>query len=108
MACVGLTNIILESNIFAPIRNFLSNILPTKVYEVFECHQCMGVWVGFLIGYLLFSSSVIIVLVCGFASSFLCDSYSMIYKTVFTWVMKNTGIDIETGEIDPGLEDVYS
>lgn len=95
MATIGLTCIILESNIFAPIRNILSHILPTKVYEVFECHQCMGTWAGFLIGYFLISHSFIVVLICGFAGSFLAKFYEIIHACLDVWYMNNMHTEIE-------------
>lgn len=80
MACIGLTSIILEGDIFAPVRYVLKKILPSKLYEVFECHQCMGTWVGFLVGYWLLGQDWKTVLCCGFASSFLCATYHRIFN----------------------------
>jgi hypothetical protein len=90
MASIGLTCIILESNIFAPIRNLLSHILPTKVYEVFECHQCMGTWVGFLVGFFLMGHSFIMVLCCGFAGSFLTTAYHRLFVLAEEYVLSQT------------------
>lgn len=71
MATIGLTNILLDSNLFAPVRDFLQKHLPTKVYEVFECHQCMGFWSGLLTGFILITSNPFQVFLCGCAGSFL-------------------------------------
>lgn len=71
LATIGLTNVLLDSSLFAPVRNLLQKILPAKVYEVFECHQCMGMWSGFLTGYLLIATTIPQVFLCGCAGSFL-------------------------------------
>lgn len=73
LASVGMTNIIVESKIFQPVRWLLSVILPSSVYEVVECHQCCGTWCGFLCGYVLISSNWLIVILCGCAGSLLAS-----------------------------------
>jgi len=98
MACIGLTCIILESSIFAPVRNVLSHILPTKVYEVFECHQCMGTWVGFLVGYFLLADSFITVLCCGFASSFLNTAYHRLFVLLEEYILSQTNMELNEGQ----------
>lgn len=71
LSTIGLTNIILDSSLFAPVRHFIQDRIPPKVYEVFECHQCMGTWCGFLMGGILLANNFFEVLACGFAGSFL-------------------------------------
>jgi hypothetical protein len=98
MATIGLTDIVLESNLFLPVRNSLKSFLTSNIYEVFQCHQCMGTWVGFLIGYLLLPHNFATVLACGFAGSFLASWGDLIHKFIWAHTMANTGVDIDTGE----------
>ena len=71
LATIGLTNIIIDGSIFAPLRNFLEKILPSKIYSIFQCFQCMGTWCGFICGFLLVGHSWQVVVCCGFAGSFI-------------------------------------
>jgi hypothetical protein len=92
---VGLTNIIVESNIFSPIRNLLKKILPTKIYELFECHQCTGTWCGALCGFILFPVNLWVILLCGFSGSFAATmsfmfSEYLISKTEIAWNEEET------------------
>lgn len=80
---IGLTHIIVDSAIFAPIRSWLQKILPVFVYKIFECYQCAGQYTGWFLGGLLFGiplliaekpdyyAAVVYTFVAGFASSFL-------------------------------------
>lgn len=52
-AVIGMTNIIVDSNLFEPVREFFKKKLSTKAYEVFNCHQCCGTWVGFFCSLML-------------------------------------------------------
>jgi len=91
---VGLTNIIVESNIFLPVRKLLKAVLPLKIYEVFECHQCTGTWCGFVCGAILLSSNLWVILLCGCAGSFAATmafmfSEYLISKTEISWNEEN-------------------
>ena len=78
---IGLTHLLVDSAIFAPMRDFLQVRLWPKVYKIFECYQCCGVWVGFLTGLLVYGIPLILVeryyaavvatIVSGWAASFL-------------------------------------
>lgn len=50
MAAVGMTHIMVNSTIMAPLRRKMQELLPAHIYEVFECYQCMGTWCGFVCG----------------------------------------------------------
>jgi hypothetical protein len=76
-AVIGLTNILIEGSIFEPLRCVLRKYLPTKVYSVFECPMCMGVWCGWFCG-LPYAHNVWQLLLCGFAGSCLANSYGHI------------------------------
>jgi hypothetical protein len=68
---IGLTNIMIDGSILAPLRAFLQSRLPASVYKIFECYQCMGTWCGFICGTILISHNPFVILTCGFAGSFL-------------------------------------
>jgi len=90
LAVIGLTNILVDSRLFEPVRCWLQKILPTKVYEVLECHQCTGFWTGMICGLILLSFNPFIVFACGCAGSFLSAfAYILmeliISKTEFTF-----------------------
>jgi len=95
---IGITNIIVDSNLFAPIRDMLKTILPEKLYEILECHQCCGTWVGFLCGIILFSYNPLLLLVCGGAGSCL----TMWSYTLSEFIMSQTSIDFSNFGIDNG------
>lgn len=80
LGSIGLTHVIVDSAIFAPVRSWLEKWLPSSVYKVFECYQCCGVWVGWFLGALLFGVPEVLAgnywlaavqtFVAGFAASF--------------------------------------
>ena len=78
LASVGLTHIIVDSELFSPVRDYLREALPEKVFRVFECYQCAGTWCGFICGALLLSLDWWVILGAGFAGSFL-GTWSSIY-----------------------------
>lgn len=98
MSVIGLTNILLESSLFTPVRDYLKSKLSSKVYEVFECHQCMGTWVGFLIGSILLDYHLF--LFYGFAGSFLASSYNRIFILAEEYVLTQTEINVDIDNND--------
>ena len=72
-AVIGMTHIIVDSNLFAPVRDWLKTRLPEKVYWVMECYQCCGTWCGFLLALALLSYNPLIIIAGGFAGSFLAS-----------------------------------
>lgn len=76
LATIGLTNIIVDSRLFEPVRCWLGEKLTGRfgkfVNDVIECHQCCGFWSGALMGFLLLSWwNPITWFVAGCAGSFL-------------------------------------
>lgn len=69
LASVGLTSIIVDSDIMRPVRELLQKTLPASVYKLFECYQCTGFWSGIINGFILLSVNPLILLTCGFAGS---------------------------------------
>lgn len=83
-ATIGLTNIIVDSSLFAPVRSLIKSWVHSSVAELFECHQCCGTWCGFICGGFLISWNPIIVLMCGFAGSFLASSHYLIVELILS------------------------
>ncbi len=49
LAGVGMTTIIVEGEIFVPVKNFLEKFMPKFFMKMLNCHQCCGFWSGFLL-----------------------------------------------------------
>lgn len=95
VATIGLTHIIVDSTIFAPIRDFLKKTLPPKVYAVFECYQCAGTWCGFLAGLILISKSIPVIFMCGCAGSFL----AVLGANFLNYLEAKSYVEIDDGEL---------
>ena len=98
-ATIGLTNIIVDSSLFAPIRKRLQSVLNESVYELFECHQCCGTWCGFICGGILISWNRVVMLMCGFAGSFLASTHYLLVELI----LSKTDFDIDA-EMPDGSE----
>lgn len=65
--CVeSITEIIVKSNIFAPIREFIGNRIEKSLFFLWldmliNCGHCMSVWVSWFIYFILLFDSVVIV-----------------------------------------------
>lgn len=46
---VGMTTIIVEGDIFVPVKEFLRKFMPAYVMKMLGCHQCCGFWSGIFI-----------------------------------------------------------
>lgn len=90
-ATIGLTNIIVDSSLFEPVRKHLKSWLSAAIYELFECHQCCGTWCGFLCGGILISWNPIIMLTCGFAGSFLASTHYLLVELI----LSKTDFDVD-------------
>ena len=74
LAVIGMSKLIIESKVFSPIRTGFNKILPETLYELFECHQCMGVWCGVFCGYLIWSpANFRLYIIAACAGSFLAS-----------------------------------
>lgn len=88
LGTIGLTHIIVDGRIAAPLRDLIEEpketidwyrnltcsqfkqSLWTMLKDLIVCHQCSGTWCGFLMGYLLLDTWTQ-VLAAGFAGSYL-------------------------------------
>ena len=80
LAVIGMTDIIVESKIFSPVRGLLRKVLPECVYEVFECHQCSGTWCGLICGFLVWGFNWKILILSACAGSFLATMAYLIME----------------------------
>lgn len=58
---IGMTNIIVESTLFAPFRDKLEKTHP-KLHQLVTCHQCSGFWSGLVCGSLILADNFAVVL----------------------------------------------
>tara|TARA_Y100000034_G_scaffold104648_1_gene131351 strand:- start:11926 stop:12276 length:351 start_codon:yes stop_codon:yes gene_type:complete len=73
-AVIGLTNVIVESSIAEPVREWWGKNTTEFFADAIECHQCVGWWSGLLGSLIFFDLSfgfIITAIACAFAGSFL-------------------------------------
>jgi hypothetical protein len=51
---VGMTSIIVEGEIFRPVKEKIKPFMPAFFFKLLDCYQCSGFWCGILMGLLLF------------------------------------------------------
>lgn len=79
-ATIGLTNIIVDSSVFAPLRAWAREHCPKKVNELLNCHQCMGLWCGLFCGLVILHCSWLYWLLYACAGSFLATISIVLYE----------------------------
>jgi len=98
-AAVGLTLIIVDSALIAPIRDWVADRDSLSlVSKMIECYQCCGFWCGILMGGIIFYTfDPLILFACGCAASFL-SMLAAGYLQYLETVMENVSIDLEEDE----------
>lgn len=80
-AVIGMTHIVVDSEIMEPLDAWAKRHLPAKVHHgLFECYQCSGFWCGAFLGFILVSFNPFVVFACGCAGSFLADFSESVFK----------------------------
>lgn len=120
LSVIGLTHIMVDGKIIAPIRDWLATpTLPwylgffryspgiikhpilwliAKTSSMITCYQCCGTWCGFLCGWIVFTSiSAWHILACGFAGSFLAS----LANTYMDYLTAQTIINLPDEETTP-------
>ena len=74
LAVIGMTHIVVDSEIMEPVEDWAKGWLPTSLHNaLFNCYQCSGFWCGIVLGLLIVSFNPCVVFACGCAGSFLAD-----------------------------------
>ena len=96
LSVIGMTNIIVDSTLFAPVRDAIGNICK-KCHDLITCHQCTGFWCGLICGWVIISHDLLWVLMSGCAGSFLAMTYVLFSDLVIskTDFVLNEGDDDE-------------
>jgi hypothetical protein len=71
LAVIGLTHIVVDSEIAAPAHEWAKANWPWLA-RMMDCHQCAGFWCGVALGPIM-SWNPLLWVVCGFAGSFLAQ-----------------------------------
>ena len=80
VAVIGMTHIVVDSEIMEPVDGWAKAHLPTKLYHgLFECYQCSGFWCGVFLSPMV-SFNPFIMFACGCAGSFLADFSESAFK----------------------------
>jgi len=81
LAVVGMTHILVDSEIIEPVDGWAKTWMPARVHHaLFECYQCSGFWCGVFLALMMFSFHPCIVFACGCAGSFLADFSETAFK----------------------------
>jgi hypothetical protein len=83
LAVIGMTHIVVDSEIMEPVETWAEDWLPSKLhYALFNCYQCSGFWCGVMLGLLIVSFNPFVVFACGCAGSFLADFSETIFQSL--------------------------
>lgn len=72
LAVIGLTHIVVDGEISAPLYQWIKPHLPV-VARIMDCYQCAGFWCGVALGLALLSYQPLVVFAAGCAGSFLAQ-----------------------------------
>ena len=89
-----MTNIIVESTLFLPVRDWAKNF-NEYLYDLLTCHQCCGFWCGLFCGGIIVSYNPLWILTAGFAGSFI----SSFFVTLNEFLLSKIDFDLG-GEVD--------
>jgi len=94
LSVIGMTNIIVDSSLFAPVREMLRSY--EKIHEMITCHQCAGFWCGLICGGIIVSYNPLWVFMGGCAGSFLASTFVLLSD----WIVSKTDFVINDGVED--------
>jgi hypothetical protein len=96
---IGITHIVVDSKITAPIRDWLSNpnrfIIFKFLHSMMTCYQCAGFWCGLLCGLTLREANYWHVLIAGGAGSFL----SSLAAAVLNYLEANAIVQLDEKDV---------
>lgn len=87
LATIGLTSLLVESQILYPVRwlyGWIMSYTPKMIQDwlggLFNCHQCCGFWAGLGCGSFLLGGGVGMALIFGFIGSFLGSLSAILFE----------------------------
>ncbi len=84
LAVIGMTHIMVDSEIMEPVEDWSKSRLPEMVHHaLFNCYQCSGFWCGLLLSPLV-SFNPFVMVACGYAGSFLADFSESVFHYLET------------------------
>ncbi len=84
LAVIGMTHIMVDSEIMEPVEDWAKPHLPEMVHHaLFNCYQCSGFWCGLLLSPLV-SLNPFVMVACGYAGSFLADFSETVFHYLET------------------------
>jgi len=95
--CIGVTHILVDGEIFRPVKEYMDQKVPKFLMKLLNCYQCTGFWVGVFFGFFMFCNCekihelVLNLFLTGGASS--CLSY--LWALILTYLEANSVIKID-------------
>lgn len=97
---VGMTTIIVEGDIFVPVKDFLRKFMHSYFMKMMNCHQCCGFWSGLFVSLFFLPPPVFsetwhtVVLDCGknFASGCAVSLLSVLWASFMLYLESQTVI----------------
>lgn len=81
LSVIGMTHILVRSEIIEPVEKLAAIYLPTKIHHgLFECFQCAGFWCGAILSLLLISWNPVTIFAFACAGSFLADFSETLFR----------------------------
>lgn len=94
LSTAGMTNIIVDGAIFAPVREFLQPRLKPRLFELITCNMCCGFWCGILVGLVLMTYNPLKLICYGSAGSLAAHSVAMLFELM----LAKSVIDLEPSD----------
>lgn len=98
MAGVGMTTIIVEGEIFVPVKNLLEKFMPKFFMKMLNCHQCCGFWSGLIMSFFFMqptdwtSLQAILDLGKNFAAGCAVSMLAVFWATIMIFIESKTTI----------------
>jgi len=92
VACVGMTQIIVESELSNSIKDATKSFLPKFLFRIAGCYQCCGFWTGIFMGLIFYMPNQIGFCEYGkvFATGCAASSLSYFYAVFLMYIEANT------------------
>ncbi len=85
VAVIGMTHIVVDSEIMEPVEEWAKDRIPRKIHDaLFNCYQCSGYWCGIFLAFLMGEFNPIHLFIYGCAGSFLADFSESVFHYLET------------------------